>query len=84
MEATTKDLRLHTRELLAAVRRGEQVDITYRGKPCARLVAWQASAQDSTCRGRNPAFGLWGAQQDTTVDDQVRALRQGRDFSNLG
>ncbi|MFO8015861.1 MAG: prevent-host-death family protein, partial [Candidatus Woesearchaeota archaeon] len=30
MEATTKDLRLHTRELLAATDRGEEVVISYR------------------------------------------------------
>ncbi|AHK79668.1 prevent-host-death family protein [Ectothiorhodospira haloalkaliphila] len=83
MEATTKDLRLHTRELLAAVGRGEQVAITYRGKPCARLVAWQEGTQEVR-RGRNPAFGLWRGQQDIPVDEQVRALRRGRDFSDLG
>ncbi|TVQ68892.1 MAG: prevent-host-death family protein [Chromatiaceae bacterium] len=84
MEATTKDLRLHTRELLAAVSRGEQVDITYRGSPCARLVAWQGDACDSTRLGRNPAFGIWSAQQETPLDDQMRSLRRGRGFSSLG
>lgn len=83
MEATTKDLRLHTRELLAAVNRGEQVDITYRGKPCARLVAWEEGAPGSTRRGRNPAFGIWGADQETTVDDQVCILRRSRGFFSL-
>ncbi|WP_431196201.1 type II toxin-antitoxin system Phd/YefM family antitoxin, partial [Marinobacter alexandrii] len=38
MEATTKDLRLHTRTLIAATDRGEEVIITYRGKPRARLM----------------------------------------------
>lgn len=33
MEATTKDLRLHMRELIAATERGEEVIITFRGKP---------------------------------------------------
>lgn len=39
MHATTKDLRLHTRELIAATERGEQVIITFRGKPRAMLTA---------------------------------------------
>lgn len=38
MEATTKDLRLRTKELISATDRGERVIITYRGKPRAQLV----------------------------------------------
>jgi len=38
MKATAKDLRFHSKELLDTVRRGEEVLITYRGKPCAKLV----------------------------------------------
>ena len=38
MKATTKDLRLHTAELLAAVDRGEKVTITYRGVRRALLT----------------------------------------------
>jgi len=77
MEATTKDLRLHTAEMLAAADRGEAVIITYRGKRRAVLTRWQG---DETERGaRNPAYGLW---QDRTEDvaEQVRRLRQGREL----
>ena len=38
MHATTKDLRLHSKDLLDAVERGEEVTITYRGKPKAKLI----------------------------------------------
>ncbi len=38
MQATAKDLRFHSTELLNTVKRGEEVVITYRGKPCAKLV----------------------------------------------
>ena len=38
MQATAKDLRFHSTELLNMVKRGEEVVITYRGKPCAKLV----------------------------------------------
>ena len=40
MEATAKDLRFHVKELLDAVSRGEEVTITYRGEPCAKLVPY--------------------------------------------
>ena len=38
MKATVKDLRFHSKELIETVNRGEEVVITFRGKPCAKLV----------------------------------------------
>ena len=79
MEATTKDLRLHTRELIAATERGEEVIITFRGKPRAMLTpVRQESARSS---GRNPLFGLRADDdRQASVDNQVRALRKPRSF----
>ncbi|MFD2191112.1 type II toxin-antitoxin system Phd/YefM family antitoxin [Pistricoccus aurantiacus] len=79
MHATVKDLRLHTKTLLAATARGEEVEITYRGKPCARLIS--ADGNESPDFTRNPAFGLWADRQNLKVDDQVRRLRQPRTFA---
>lgn len=77
MEATTKDLRLHTPELLAAADRGESVIITYRGKKRAVLHRWEAGPKQSGTHSRNPAFGIW-SDRDEDVNEQVRRLRQGR------
>jgi len=41
MKATAKDLRFHSKELIDSVRRGEEIVITFRGKPCAKLVPYQ-------------------------------------------
>lgn len=86
MEATTKDLRLHTRTLIAATDRGEEVIITYRGKPRARLTplvgANEVREAEPAPYGEasgNPLFGLWRDQRES-VDDQVRRLRQPRAF----
>jgi prevent-host-death family protein len=38
MVTTAKKLRFHTKELLESVSRGEEVVITMRGKPYAKLV----------------------------------------------
>ncbi len=43
MKATAKELRVHSKELLDAVSRGEDVVITFRGKPCAKLVPYEKS-----------------------------------------
>ena len=37
MKATSKDLRFHTKEILDAAVRGEDVVITYRGKPYVKI-----------------------------------------------
>ena len=41
MKATAKDLRFHSKELLDSVNRGEEVIITFRGKPCAKLIPYE-------------------------------------------
>jgi prevent-host-death family protein len=41
MKATAKDLRFHSKELIETVKRGEEVVITFRGKPCAKLVPFE-------------------------------------------
>jgi len=80
MEATTKDLRLHTRELIAMTDRGEQVIITYRGKARARLVLLDSELQARRTR-TNPAFGLWADRDDMpSVEEQVRQWRKPRNL----
>lgn len=77
MEATTKDLRLHTPELLAATDRGETVFITYRGKRRVIMRRYVPGEGDAEAGDRNPAFGIW-ADRHEAVDEQVRQLRTGR------
>ncbi len=76
MRATVKDLRLRAKALLAATQRGETVEITLRGKPCARLVGLATNHQQER-PARNPAFGLW-SDREMDVDAEVRRLRAPR------
>lgn len=76
MKATAKDLRFHSKELIESVARGEEVIITYRGKPRAKLVPYQDSKEDS---GENELFGIWKDHDlIDNVDEYVRSLRKGR------
>ncbi len=76
MKATAKDLRFHSKELLDSVNRGEEVIITFRGKPCARLVPYQESKKQT---GKNELFGIWkDNDMARNVDEYVRNLREGR------
>jgi prevent-host-death family protein len=57
MEITAKDLRSKTKQALETVARGQEVIITYRGKPRAKLVpVGTASTHD---RADTPLFGMW-------------------------
>ncbi len=78
MDATTKDMRLHARQLLAAADRGEEVGITWRGRRRARLVPWTDEPERAPGE-RNPPFGVW-ADRDGDVDVEVRALRRSRNL----
>ncbi len=76
MEATIRDLRLHTAEVLAAADRGERVTIPSRGQARAVLMRCEETRARAHA-ARNPAFGVWADRQGT-VDDDVRRLRQPR------
>ncbi len=76
MKATAKDLRFHSKELIDSVSRGEEVVITFRGKPCAKLVPYQDIKKQT---GKNELFGIWKDNDITqNVDEYVRILRKGR------
>ena len=78
MKATAKDLRFHSKELLDTVRRGEEVLITFRGKPYAKLVpvTGELNLADSV---KNNLFGIWSDYTETEdVVGYVDNLRKGR------
>ncbi len=75
MRATAKDLRFHSKELLNTVNRGEEVIITYRGKPCAKLIPYDELKKNK----KTNLFGIWKNNDIVEdVDDYVRDLRKER------
>lgn len=76
MKATAKDLRFNSKELLDTVNRGEEVVITFRGKPCAKLIPYnEENGQNTT----NELFGIWKDNNMLqNVDEYVRGLRRRR------
>jgi prevent-host-death family protein len=81
MKATAKELRIHSKELLDAVGRGEDVVITFRGKPCAKLVPYEKSDKPTVLDDKNNLFGIWADRTDVeSVEEYVRSLRKGRFF----
>jgi len=79
MKATAKELRVHSKELLNAVSRGEDVVITFRGKPCARLVPYETSDKPTVQYDKDDLFGIWADRIDIeSVEEYVQSLRKGR------
>ncbi|MEA1992251.1 MAG: type II toxin-antitoxin system prevent-host-death family antitoxin [Thermodesulfobacteriota bacterium] len=78
MKATAKDLRFNSKELLDTVNRGEEVIITFRGKPCAKLVPYQGIKKNVKSE-KSELFGIWENYDETQkVDEYVKSLRKGR------
>ena len=76
MRATAKELRFKSKELIDSVKRGEEVVITFRGKPCAKLVPYQEIKRQTE---KNELFGMWEDNDMVkNVDEYVRGLRKGR------
>ena len=74
MQATAKDLRFNVKELLDTVTRGEEVIITYRGKPRAKLIPFE----DET-GGEDELFGIWADHvQSEDVNEYMQTIRKGR------
>ncbi len=78
MEATSKDLRFHTKEILDAAMRGEEVVITFHGKPCAKIIPFTNMNQENK---QNDFCGMWKDREDMDdVGKYVRQLRKRRSF----
>ena len=80
MKATAKDLRFYSKELLETTARGEDVTITYRVKPCAKLVPYEEkNNQGAGVVEENALFGMWEDNDNIeNVETYVRELRKGR------
>jgi len=77
MTVTAKDLRARAAEVLRAVREGESVELTYRGRPIARIEPIEQRRAPEP--GGDEAFGMWSDRTDMEeVREWVRASRGGR------
>ncbi|WP_022947231.1 type II toxin-antitoxin system Phd/YefM family antitoxin [Methylohalobius crimeensis] len=76
METTTKYLRFHTKEILAAADRGEEIIVTWHGKPYAKIIGLKETLPRP--RRRNAAFGIWRDRSED-VQAQVDRLRAPRE-----
>ncbi len=77
MVVSAKDLRFKISMLFDVLTKGEDITITYRGKPKAKLVPFEKDTNDEKS---DALFGIW-KDQEGEVDDLIRSMRQGRNFA---
>ena len=82
MQATAKDLRIKSKEILSAIDRGEEVTITYRGVPRARIVPCRKTKKNHKNKSvRNSLFGIWKNHKGIpNVDDFIKSVREKRNL----
>ena len=52
--------------------------ITFRGKPCARLVPYEKSAKPTVPDDKDDLFGIWADRIDIeSVEEYAQSLRTG-------
>ncbi|MBN1960855.1 MAG: type II toxin-antitoxin system prevent-host-death family antitoxin [Deltaproteobacteria bacterium] len=81
MITTAKKLRFNVREILETTRRGEDVIVTYRGKPTAVIISIAKNSKRTKKQTFNKLFGIWkNIDAAQNVNDYVNNLRKGRTF----
>jgi prevent-host-death family protein len=79
MEISTKQLRIQPGKIISQVENGQEITITYRGKPRAKIVPIASKKNFFSWENENELFGIWKSRNDTeNVEQFVRGLRKGR------
>ena len=79
MEITTKQLRIQPGRIVSQAANGQEITITYRGKPRAKIVPVTSGEKPVSQTPENELFGIWKNRRDTENPEQfVRNMRKGR------
>ena len=76
MIITAKDLRFNIAMLFDMLSKGEDITMTYRGKPKAKLIAVEDEVVE---KKPDMMFGMWKDQEED-VDTYTRNIRSRRNF----
>jgi prevent-host-death family protein len=78
MEITTKQLRLQPGKIISRINIGQEIIVTYRGKPRAKIIPID-TPKPNLDDSDNELFGIWKEKNDTgNVDQYIRNIRKGR------
>ena len=81
MEITTKQLRIEPGRIISEVDNGQEITITYRGKPRAKIVPIADRRIIDGESTDDELFGIWKDRKDMDdVDQFIRNIRKRRDL----
>ena len=69
--------------IISLVNNGQEIIITYRGKPSAKIVPIAGRQSNNFDETENELFGIWKNRKDMeNVEQYVRKIRKGRNSVN--
>ena len=81
MEVTTKQLRIQPGRIIELVNKGQNITITYRGKPRAKIIPITNRKPVNANEPVKELFGIWKDRNDINdIDKYLRNIRKGRKF----
>ena len=79
MEITAKQLRIQPGRIISQVENGQEITITYRGKPRAKLIPIRDRKNINPPDTDDELFGMWKDKKEAeNVEEYIRTLRKGR------
>jgi len=79
MVITTKQLRAEPGRIITQAAKGQEITVTYRGKPRAKIVPITKRGGTASAEDEGELFGIWRKRKDTAnVEQFVRNIRKGR------
>ena len=79
MVITTEQLKIQPEMIISEVNRGQEITITWRGKPSARIIPFANTRNGNMDVSDNELFGIWKDRDDIgDVDQHVRNMRSSR------
>ena len=83
MVITTKQLRMAPGRIISQVDNGQEITITYRGKPYAKIIPFNRQRNMDPTEPNEELFGIWKERGEMeNVEQYVRTIRKGRKFDN--
>jgi prevent-host-death family protein len=79
MQITTKQLRIQPGKIISQVNNGQEITVTYRGRPSAKIIPIRAKKNNNFDLSEDELFGIWKDRQDIgNIDQYIRNIRKGR------
>ena len=79
MQVSTKQLRIQPGRIISQVNNGQEVTVTYRGKPSAKIIPIKTGNKVILEKEENELFGIWKNREDLeNVDLYIRNKRKAK------